>query len=147
MKNIVKSLIQNSIYIFSAIIIYLFLTEPCNAQDASKVDSDHYKVVFENDKMRVLHISYGPGEKSVMHSHPEGLGIFITDAQAKFRQPDGKSIDSKFKAGQVVWLEASTHLPQNIGSKRFELYQIEIKPKPKVSQPSEEVDNKHKPQG
>jgi len=43
---------------------------PVGAQDAVKVDGKHYKVMFENDQVRVLHITYGPGEKSVMHEHP-----------------------------------------------------------------------------
>ncbi len=40
------------------------------AQDPVKVDAKHYKVEFENDQVRVLRITYGPGEKSVMHEHP-----------------------------------------------------------------------------
>ena len=36
----------------------------------STVDSGHYAVEMENDKVRVLRIKYGPHEKSVMHSHP-----------------------------------------------------------------------------
>ena len=38
------------------------------AQDAVKVDPAHYKVVFENESVRVLKIGYAPGGKSTMHS-------------------------------------------------------------------------------
>ena len=31
-------------------------------------DHRHYKVEFENERVRVLRIKYGPGEKSVVHS-------------------------------------------------------------------------------
>ena len=37
------------------------------AQDPVKVDAKHYQVVLENAQVRVLHIRYGPHEKSVMH--------------------------------------------------------------------------------
>jgi hypothetical protein len=34
------------------------------AEDPVKVDPKHYKVEFENDRVRVVRIKYGPGEKS-----------------------------------------------------------------------------------
>ena len=52
---------------------------PASAQDAAKVDPKHYKVELENDQVRVLRISYGPGEKSVMHSHPANVAVFLTE--------------------------------------------------------------------
>ena len=48
--------------------------------DPVKVDPQHYKVEFENERVRVLRIKYGAGEKSVMHSHPEAIAVFLTDA-------------------------------------------------------------------
>ena len=60
------------------------------AQDAVQVDPKHYKVELENDRVRVVRIRYGPREKSVMHQHPPGLGVFITSANFKFTYPDGK---------------------------------------------------------
>src|SRR5688500_14521402 len=49
------------------------------AQDPVHVDAKHYKVVAENNDVRVLRIKYGPGEKSVMHFHPESAVVFLTD--------------------------------------------------------------------
>src|SRR5260221_13227953 len=69
------------------------------AQDPVKVDSKHYKVVFENAQVRVLRINYGPHEKSVMHRHQNSVAIFVTDANAKFTFPDSKSQDFNTKAG------------------------------------------------
>ena len=51
------------------------------AQDAVTADPKHYKVEFENEQVRVLRISYGPGEKSVMHQHPANVAVFLTDAR------------------------------------------------------------------
>jgi len=97
------------------------------AQDAAVVDSAHYKVVLENDQVRVLRINYGPGEKSVMHSHPAGVVVFMTDGEGKFTFPDGKTQDQKFTAGTVIWTPESTHQPENTGKKPFEVIQIEMK--------------------
>jgi len=47
--------------------------------DPVKVDPKHYKVEFENASVRVLRISYAPGEKSVMHYHPNAVAVYLTD--------------------------------------------------------------------
>ena len=51
------------------------------AQDPTVVDAKHYKVMFENDQVRILKITYGPKEKSVMHEHPNAVAVFLTDGQ------------------------------------------------------------------
>lgn len=99
------------------------------AQDAVKVDPKHYKVEFENDQVRVLRITYGPGEKGVMHSHPEGMVITLNDAKGKFTFPDGNTMDVNFKAGEFRWVEEQTHQGENIGDEPFEVIQIEMKKK------------------
>ncbi len=97
------------------------------ADDPVKVDPMHYTVEFENDHVRVIRIKYKPSEKSVMHSHPESVAIFLTDAHAKFTYPNGKSEDIKAKAGSVQHMEAFTHLPENTSKKSFEVIQVELK--------------------
>ena len=99
-------------------------------QEPVKVDPKHYKVEFENDQVRVLRITYGPHEKSAMHSHPAGVVVFLNDAHAKFTMPDGKTRDVVAKAGTVQWSEPTTHLPENLGDKGFDVIQVELKTKP-----------------
>jgi quercetin dioxygenase-like cupin family protein len=65
---------------------------PALAQDPVKVDAKHYKVEFENDQVRVLRIKYAPHEKSVMHEHPAAVAVFLTDSNATFTTPDGKTV-------------------------------------------------------
>jgi quercetin dioxygenase-like cupin family protein len=102
---------------------------PAAAQDAVKADPKHYKVEMENDQVRVLRIHYGAGEKSVMHSHPDSVAVFLTDGHAKFTLPDGKTIDAPVKAGSYQWEPAGPHLPENVGDKPFELILVELKGK------------------
>lgn len=107
----------------------LLLSANSFAQDAVEVDPDHYKVEFENDQVRVLRITYGPMEKSVMHSHPEGVAVFLTDGNIKFTLPDGTTQDIKVEAGQVIWSPETAHQPENTGKESFEVIQIEFKNK------------------
>jgi hypothetical protein len=95
--------------------------------DPVRVDSQHYKVEFENEQVRVVRIKYGPVEKSVMHSHPESIAVFLTDAHAKFTYPDGRTEDINANAGSVQHMDAFTHLPENLSNMAFEVIQVELK--------------------
>jgi len=91
------------------------------------VDPKHYSVVFENDAVRVLRIHYAPGEKSVMHSHPDSVIVFLEDQKAKMTHPDGKSEVMSGKKGDAVFSPAGAHLPENIGSGPIEVILVELK--------------------
>jgi hypothetical protein len=47
-----------------------------SGDDSVKVDPKHYKVEYENDRVRVVRIKYKAGEKSVMHSTRNPLQSF-----------------------------------------------------------------------
>lgn len=97
-------------------------------RDAVAVDPKHYKVELENDKVRVVRITYDGREKSVMHQHPPGVGIFITDAGFKFTYPDGKSENIEAKSGEFIWFgEPWEHLPENLGDEHTEVVYVEVK--------------------
>jgi quercetin dioxygenase-like cupin family protein len=117
--------------ILSSIIAYGAVVQAQQASggkaDPVKVDPQHYKVEFENESVRVLRISYGPGEKSVMHYHPNAVAVFLTDGMSRMTTPDGKSQDMPVKAGVTTWTPAGSHLPQNVGDKPFELILVEMK--------------------
>jgi len=97
------------------------------SDDPVKVDSRHYAVDFENDRVRVLRAKYGAGEKSVMHSHPESIAVFLTNTHGKFTYPDGRSEDIKVKAGTVQHMDADTHLPESKSKTPFEVVIVELK--------------------
>jgi hypothetical protein len=103
---------------------------PASAQDPVEVDAAHYSVVFENDQVRVLRIRYGPNEEGVMHSHPDGVAIFLDDIDGEFTLPDGQVVHVPGKARDAVWMEAGSHHPKNLSDKPFELIQVELKERP-----------------
>lgn len=96
--------------------------------DPVVVDSKHYVVEAEDDRVRVLRIRYGPGEKSPMHSHPAGTAIFLTPAKGRFTFPDGSTEEFDIDAGLVMRMPGTTHEPENTGSQPFELILVEDKP-------------------
>ncbi len=95
--------------------------------DPAVVDPDHYKVEFENDRVRVLRITYGPGEKSVMHFHPDNVGVFLTDMKGRFTLPDGSTEETEAKTGEALWADGGQHLPENLTDEPLELVLVELK--------------------
>jgi hypothetical protein len=100
-----------------------------SAQDADKVDPKHYTVISENDQVRILKAHYGAHEKSVMHSHPATVAVFLTDANGQFSFPDGKKEPFAVKAGQAQYGAARTHLPENTGDAAMDVIVVELKSK------------------
>ena len=120
--------IVRSLIVIAAVIS----TQSLQAQDPAKVDSTHHKVIFENDQVRVVRVTYAPHEKGANHSHPNGVAVFLTDATLRFTLPDGKTMDRTAKAGEAVWSPATTHVVENAGKKKIELINVELKPSTKA---------------
>ncbi len=115
----------------SLLLCFLFVAATsAMAQDATKADPKHYTVEFENDQVRVLRIRYGPHEKSVMHSHPAGFLIQLTDMNVRFTLADGKVLEMQGKAGETREAQAVTHLPENMSDQPMEAMLVEFKGKP-----------------
>lgn len=100
---------------------------PAWAQDPVLVDSAHYGLEFENDDVRVIRITYGPNESSVMHYHPAGVAVFLMDQSWQFTLPDGQTREVEAQAGEVLWFKTGSHLPQNLSDRPAELIFVEIK--------------------
>ena len=109
------------------VVLSLCLVPIVSAQDAAKVDSKHYTVISENAQVRILKVHYGPHEKSVMHSHPAAVAVFLTDSKARFTFPDGKTEDVSNKAGDAHYTPALTHLPENLGENGMDVIVVELK--------------------
>jgi len=111
------------------VVLCVCLVPILSAQDAAKADPKHYTVVSENAQVRILKVHYGPHEKSVMHSHPATVAVFLTDGNGQFSYPDGKKENFAVKAGDTQYSAAETHLPENTGDKGFDVIVIELKGK------------------
>lgn len=97
------------------------------AADPIACDPRHYTVEFENEKVRVLRIRYGPHEKSPMHSHPALVGVFLTPHHSRHTLPDGQVLDMQGKVGDVRYMDSIQHAPENMSDEPFELVAVELK--------------------
>ena len=113
--------------LFGVVSVCLCLAPIALTQDAVKVDAKHYTVVSENAQVRILKVHYGPHEKSVMHSHPATVAVFLTDAKGQFTFPDGKKQEFSVKAGDSQYEAATTHLPENTSDQGMDVIVVELK--------------------
>ncbi len=97
------------------------------AADPVEVDPKHYRVEFENDRVRVLRVKFGPHETSLMHGHPAGISISLTNRDLKFTLPNGRVRHLIGRRGEVVWYDPHEHLPENLSSQPYEGIHIELK--------------------
>lgn len=107
------------------------------AQDPVSVASGNYKVLAENDDVRVLEATLTPGSKTVMHSHPALMSVMLEPAVVKWTMADGKVVksDPKAKRGSIVSMDAQTHVSENTGKQTLRAILIEFKkPAPAAAQ-------------
>ena len=100
--------------------------QPVSA-DPVHVDSKHYTIDAENERVRVIRGRYGPHEKSVMHGHPSLVAVFLTSGKGRFTFPDGRTEERSWKAGESMIMPAEEHLPENLSDTPLEVVLIELK--------------------
>jgi quercetin dioxygenase-like cupin family protein len=98
---------------------------PGEAKDATAVEPDHYKVELENDRVRVVRITYAAGDEAAVHSHPNGVLVFLTDGSSELISEDGTKREDSWKAGETMWAPAETH--HGKANTDFEIFLVEIK--------------------
>jgi len=97
------------------------------AGDAPSVAPNLYKVLFENDKVRVLETRYGPGVKSEMHSHPDLVAVPLTATKARFTLSESQTVDLELQSGEPAFVEAQDHVVENTGDAEFVVILVELK--------------------
>ena len=115
-----------SVFVTMALALPLAV-RPAAAQDPVKVSPDQFKVLFENEQVRVVEFNAKPGAKSPMHSHPDHVLYIVTGGKARFTLPDGKSQEMDSKAGDVRWNPAGTHATESLSETKAILVELKKK--------------------
>lgn len=98
-----------------------------NDIDAVAIAPDLHKIIFENDKIRVLDVVVPPGAHADMHWHPENVGYVVAPGKLKFTKPDSTSVEAELKTGQVTNAGENSHIVDNIGNTTVQVIQVELK--------------------
>ena len=84
--------------------------------DAVQIALPVYKVVLENEHVRVLDTRTGPGDSSEMHIHPNVVGYAISYCTWGLTGPDGTTVLVAVKAGETFYLDAVDHSAHDAGT-------------------------------
>jgi quercetin dioxygenase-like cupin family protein len=102
--------------------------EALSGPDPVAVGPNIYKLVFENERVRVLEASFKPGDKIAMHAHPDHAVYVRSGGKLKVTPSTGAVQDLDLKTGQGVFLTAQSHSAENVGKTPVKLVVVEIKP-------------------
>ena len=94
--------------------------------DPAVTNPDLYKLVFENDRVRVLEYRDRPGDRTTPHGHPDSVMITLSAFRRRL-STDGRQVEVELPAGQARWLDAQDHAGVNIGDTETHSIFVELK--------------------
>lgn len=102
--------------------------------DAVAAAPKYHKLVFENDRLRILDTHIPPGDLVPVHTH-RWPAVYYTISPGEFVRRDGEGnvlldtrIDSR-PTGKGVWIEClPPHSVENVGAHEIYLISCELKP-------------------
>lgn len=97
------------------------------ADDPARTDPDKYRVVFENEHVRVLDYLDHPGDRTTPHDHPDSVMYTLSGFTRRLHGEDGQTRDVQLAAGTTGWLPAQRHAGQNIGDTDTHVIFVELK--------------------
>lgn len=98
------------------------------AIDAVLVSPDRFKVLLDNEHVRVIEYALLPGERDQWHTHPPKVSYVVTGGTLRITTEDGQSFLTDEKAGSATWMDAlGRHYAQNVGKTPVRIVLVEIK--------------------
>lgn len=87
---------------------------------------DIYRVMAENGRFRLIEVTWKPGQRDRMHSHPEAAGYALTNCMVRAHFRDGTTATYPFKAGTGNVQDAiAAHSIENIGTSDCKIIMFE----------------------
>lgn len=94
--------------------------------DPTVTDPELYRVLFENDRVRVLDYLDHPGQSTHDHTHPDSVMVTLTSFERLLRS-DGSEVRVELPAHAVRWLDAQQHAGTNTGTTPTHSIFVELK--------------------
>ena len=95
--------------------------------DPVRVAPNNYKVVFENDRVRVLSFHGDPGARWGLHAHPDAVVVSLDDYTVRNVVPGAEPTVRAAKRGDTAWIPARSHTGENIGTTPMDCVLVELK--------------------
>ncbi len=100
---------------------------PDPIDDIVKISPEIHKVIFENDRIRVLEVTVKPGDRVAMHRNPENINYILKPGTLRLTSLDGSVVDVALTEGQVIPAPVGSHAVENVGGTVVQTICIELK--------------------
>jgi hypothetical protein len=101
--------------------------------DAVLVDPEHHVVDFENERVRVVRMTYPPGFETPLHVHRAGFGVFLSDAHGRNVPGEGEPVTIDATARSTFWTTGQpAHVTENLGEADLVVVLVEMKKHPAI---------------
>ena len=98
--------------------------------DPLKVSPGIFKILLENEHVRVVKYSLQPREKDDWHTHPAKSSYVVSGGKLKVHLKTGEIILADEKEGTATWMDyVGEHYVENIGNTIVTIVFTEIKTK------------------
>ena len=88
---------------------------------------ENYKLLLENDLVRVFDVRIRPGEKLRLHANGPSVIYVLNDGRLQHTYEDGTTKVKTAVSGAVVWDDAEAHETANVGDTDIHSIKIELK--------------------
>ena len=95
--------------------------------DPTESSPDNYKVILENDHVRMLEMTLPAGTSDNQHSHLDESVYFISGGKASIVDGDGETMEAELPDGTTMWHPAWTHTVTNTGDTEIRAIIVESK--------------------
>jgi quinol monooxygenase YgiN/quercetin dioxygenase-like cupin family protein len=121
----------------AVVLLALSLCSVVMAQDPVPRYPRNYKVLVENDRVRVLDFRLRKGDSEELHAHPAHVLYVLEPFRIMFKLPGGRTTVREARAGDVLYSDAVIHSPTNVG--QTDAHGILVELKGGVGKPTVEV--------
>jgi quinol monooxygenase YgiN/quercetin dioxygenase-like cupin family protein len=106
------------------------LSHAALAQDPVALYPENYRVLLENDRVRVIDFQLKQGATEKAHHHRQHVVYVLQGFEIRFTFPDGSTALRKTRTGDVLFSEEVTHASENIGDTDAHGILVELKQAP-----------------
>jgi len=96
--------------------------------DALVASPDRFKVLLENDEVRVIEYELLPGQRDQWHTHPPKVSYVISGGTLRISLDDGSSFEVTETTGSATWMNSlGRHFAENVGPTAVRILLVEVK--------------------
>lgn len=99
-----------------------------DSTDALEASPNTFRLLLDNDEVRVLEYRLLPGQRDQWHTHPPKVSYVVAGGTLRITTKDGTSFEVTETAGTASWMNSiGEHFAENVGSAPVRILLVEVK--------------------